>query len=141
MVSNCRSCSLPPPRARCAPRQQLALDYQPFPQRGPLFKQANLPLTALRTAVGTQTATIYAYVVTSVEHREGHLVQTGSGPNWQGGTLTLCTCKHRLRNYLPLEEWPGVWLAGFTSTTEMNGRNALVFLTRIAAAYPSQASL
>ncbi len=55
--------------------------------------------------------------------------------------LTLCTCKHRLRTYLDVADWRGVWLAGFTGVGEGDGRNALVSLTRVAQAFASHADL
>jgi hypothetical protein len=117
------------------------LDYQPFPSRGRLARHLNLPLETLRQALPATSATVYAYVVATVKNRDGRFVQYGSAPNWQGGVLTLCTCKHYMRTFRTPDNWQGVWLAGFTGVRETDGRHALVFLTRIADAVPSQADL
>lgn len=75
----------------------------------------------------------------TIEQRYGRFVQRGSGPNWQGDRLTLCTCKHHLRTFREPADWPGAWLAGFTGVRAGEGHNALVYLARIGHAFASHA--
>jgi hypothetical protein len=53
---------------------------------------------------------VYAYIMSSVVLDGDNLLQTGTGPNFQGGYITLCTCKHRMRTSLPRNEWVGKWV-------------------------------
>src|SRR5207244_9200237 len=71
-----------------------------------------------------------------------NLQQTGSGPNFQGGCLTLCTCKGQMRSGLrpPPTNWKGVWVAGFASRKNCE-TNWLFYLTQVEFAYPSQKDL
>jgi len=107
---------------------------QPYPRRGPLSRQIDPTWEALRERVPA-SAQVYRYVVATVENVHDHFVQHGSGPNWQGGILTLCTCKHAMRTFREPQDWPDTWIAGFTGVKAGGGRNALVYLTRITAAY------
>ncbi|MGM3412089.1 hypothetical protein [Ralstonia holmesii] len=86
---------------------------------------------------------VYAYVVRSVRPRGGQYAQTGSAPNFDGGLITLCTCKHRMRAGLLPEQWTkGVWVAGLTSWDKaFQKQQSLVFLMRVGEAYASQAAL
>ena len=59
---------------------------------------------------------LYAYIVTSIKTTPDLLLQqTGSAPNFQGGRITLCTCKHKdratyhLSKYLD-DPWKNVWV-------------------------------
>ena len=93
--------------------------------------------------VGAPDEDVYAYVVRSVRPANGEFVQTGSAPNFQGGLITLCTCKHRMRATLSPEQWrQGVWVAGLTSWDKAFGKQqSLVYLMRVGEAYASQAEL
>jgi len=46
-----------------------------------------------------------------------------------------------MRSFATPDDWRGRWIAGFTGVAAGDGRNALVFLARIGAAYDSQAAL
>lgn len=116
-------------------------DVQPFPRRGRLRDASNLALTTLRRALGTEGGVTYCYVVDSVTNEGGRLVQRGSGPNLQGGIVTLCTCKHQMRTSLGPDDWEGKWVAGFTGVGAGGGRNALVYLTKVAHAFESHLDL
>ena len=65
--------------------------------------------------------------------------QTRSGPNWQGGRLTLATCKHASRATRAPLDWIGVWWAGFTP--KINGENYLLFLAQVERAFISNYAL
>lgn len=122
----------------CGPNQKT---YQPFPRKGKLHGNLNLSSKALRDIVGSEGAIVYCYVVDSVTDEGGHLVQRGSGPNFQGDMATLCTCKHHMRTSLSPDDWEGKWVAGFTGVGAGGGRNALVFLTRVDHAFESHHGL
>lgn len=106
----------------------------------------NLSIEELRTRiaqVGASDEDVYAYVVRSVRPANGEYVQTGSAPNFHGGLITLCTCKHSMRATLTSEQWQrGVWVAGLTSWDKAFGKQqSLVYLMRVGEAYASQAEL
>src|SRR5437016_5075299 len=64
---------------------------------------------------------VYAYIVTSITTTTDYqLVQEGNGPNFDGGRITLCTCKHKDRATFHSSKdrhdpWKNVWVAGLTS--------------------------
>jgi hypothetical protein len=115
--------------------------YQPFPQEGKLFENSNLPLTALRQRTDSEQDVVYYYVIASVSNEEGRFVQWGSGPNFQGGAITLCTCKHLMRSSLDPYGWKGKWIAGFTGVGAGEGRNAFVYLMKVSHAFESHHDL
>ena len=117
--------------------------HQPFPTTGILAENMNLSLTALQGVLQGQFGSVYGYIVDTIEYAGGVFVQHGSGPNFQGGVITLCTCKHQMRGGLGVSSWPGKWVAGFTGVREVpsSGLNYLVYLMRVAHAYPSHRDL
>jgi len=119
----------------CCKRVQHA--YQPYPQIGLLAKNINPTLKNLQQQIGTGLDHIYCYIVKSVKNKNSFLQQQGCGPNWQGGLITLCTCKHFMRTFLDLESWKGTWIAGFTTADAGNGSNAIVYLMRVEKAFDS----
>ena len=116
-------------------------DVQPYPRRGPLAKHVDLPLDGLLRALAGEHAMLYAYVVATVCNEGGRFVQRGTAPNFQGGRITLCTCKHQMRTYADLDAWVGRWVAGFAGVQAGGGRNALVYLMRVGQAFASHADL
>ena len=116
-------------------------DHQVFPQDGPLALNANSQLRELRARLATDRATVYCYVIVTIEEQSGHFVQTGSGPNFEGGLVTLCTCKHWMRTFKSAEDWVGKWVAGFTGVGPGRGHNYLFFLMRVAQALESHGQL
>ena len=114
--------------------------HQSFPTAGPLCQRFNLNKAQLVEAVGNHSDLVYAYIMRSVVMDGNNLVQMGSGPNFQGGYVTLCTCKHRMRTSLTAEGWRGKWVAGFTSV-KCGGRHWLFYLGRVQQAYESQSEL
>jgi hypothetical protein len=130
----------------CYKRNQL--DYQHFPVSGSLAKNSNLCLKRLARAVNKEKATVYCYIIKSVKNDNGSFRQQGCGPNWQGGLITLCTCKHYMRTFKNSEDWKGKWIAGFTSINDggsrkdgSNRRNALVYLMKVKGAFESHYDL
>jgi hypothetical protein len=102
----------------------------------------NLSLEGLLDRLRKASGQLYYYVVDSVDEGDDAFVQRGSGPNWQGDLVTLCTCKHKMRTYLSVEEWPGIWIAGVTGTDNTHdGNHYLVFLVRVYRAFQSHRDL
>lgn len=117
------------------------IDHQAFPREGPLAYNANLELTELRARLAADGGTLYCYVIDTIEEQGGRFVQTGSGPNFQGGLVTLCTCKHNMRTFKSPPEWRGKWIAGFTGVGPGQGHNRLFFLMAVAHAFESHHQL
>jgi hypothetical protein len=114
--------------------------HQHFPRKGTLSKHINLSKTCLAKMVDGHSDIVYAYVMSTVVMEEGELRQTGTGPNFQGGYITLCTCKHRMRTSLANENWPNKWLAGFSSV-KCDHRHWLFYLAKVEAAFESYSDL
>jgi len=114
--------------------------HQPFPQTAELGQNLNMPLSRLHDCAGGQ-ALVYYYVIASMRKRGEEFVQTGCGPNFQGGLITLCTCKHHLRTFREPDQWNGIWIAGFTSLPTGDGANFLIYLMRVAHAFQSHRDL
>jgi len=113
-------------------------DFQPFPQTGRLAQNLNLSLDDLCLKIGelSQLATVYSYIVATVKNPEGHFIQTGSAPNFQGDVISLCTCKHYMRTFRTIDEWcDNIWIAGFTGTGAGKGKNVLIYLTKVGSAF------
>ena len=118
-------------------------DYQPMPQSGQLAANVNLSLEGVRERiVPFLEDMVYAYVVASVEHNpyENRLYQTGSGPNFQGGVVTLCSCKHQMRTYPAFKSGEEVWVAGYTSSSHPSGQ-MLFYLMRVSQRFESHREL
>lgn len=114
---------------------------QPFPRTGRLRKALNVNLPTLRKHLARESADINPYVVRTVNYSNGRFIQTGSGPNFQGGLITLCTCKHQMRSWLDIHDWPGRWVAGFTRVGAVDRANYLVYLMKVGEAYASHQDL
>jgi hypothetical protein len=69
------------------------------------------------------------YVVRSLRLVNGVLKQKGSGPNLEGGIVTLTTCKHAMRASRALNV--GTWVAGVTSAEMPLRGQALFYLARV----------
>ena len=108
-----------------------------MPYQGRLAKNLNLSLETLSERIAPfQQDAVYLYVVTTVEYYEGRLYQAGSGPNFQGDLITLCSCKHYMRALRDVESWQGVWVAGYTSSAHLGSRR-LFYLTMVSEAFES----
>ena len=136
------SCKVECPRKKRPKCRVNRNDHQPFPQTGPLANnnRRNLPLNELCACIADRND-VYFYVMTSVEYRNQRFLQRGTGPNFQGGFITLCTCKHRMRSSLSARDWRGKWIAGFTSITEYQRKNFLVYLMKVSEAFKSHCDL
>jgi len=116
--------------------------YQAFPDAGPLTGNINLDANGLIRRLGRIGGDVYCYVLTTVKSIEGRFGQTGSGPNFQGGLITLCTCKGMMRAGRPVDAWRGVWIAGMTGAEAgPAGRGHLFYLMRVESAFESHLDL
>ena len=102
------------------------LRYQPISKMN-----CNCGRNNIKTILNTTdlSATIYYYVMKTVKRDGDILRHTGSGPNWQGGVITLCTCKHLMRTYPDIKR--GTWIAGFSNFEAGEGNNFLMYLMRV----------
>lgn len=114
--------------------------HQPFPTTGVLSQHLDLSKARLTQMIEDKSDAVYAYVMSTVVMESGQLLQTGTGPNFQGGCITLCTCKHRMRTSLECEDWPNKWIAGFTSL-DCGRHHWLFYLARVKEAHASQSEL
>jgi hypothetical protein len=115
---------------------------QAFPVSGALAANLNLNLQSLRKRIEATEGEVYCYVVASVRCTDGHFVQLGSAPNFQGDLITLCTCKHQMRSRLDAGSWIGKWVAGFSGRGAAgDGRRYLVYVMQVAKAIESQQEL
>ena len=62
------------------------------------------------------------YIIDSVKYREKMFKQEGSGPNFEGDAITLCTCKHSMRA-LGYKIFENAWIACITSKQVHGGPN------------------
>lgn len=115
--------------------------FQIFPTKGPLGQNSNKPLAYLKKRLSNIEGEAYSYVLSSISLDGESFEQRGCGPNFEGGVLTLCTCKHQMRSRRTAAQWKGVWIAGFTSRTNRDHAHWLFYLARIKAAYDSHADL
>jgi hypothetical protein len=114
--------------------------YQQFPKTGVLSQHVDLNKTRLKEMIKGQSDAVYAYIMSTVVMTESELRQTGTGPNFQGGYITLCTCKHRMRTSLARDDWQNKWIAGFTSL-DCGRQHWLFYLAKVKEAYESQSEL
>lgn len=119
------------------------------------WMQVNKPLPLMNIE-----GVCYAYPHHEVYLNDNEFIQTRSGPNWEGGLLTIATCKHLLRSRLPspykipmsglltltggveMYTWdsePSVWLAGFTPT--IDGATYLLYMARVGVVFGSNYDL
>ena len=138
--------AMPPEKVVCGDRRNSIPDgtpIQPFPTDGQLYDNLDLPKSELESRIDQLPGKIRSYKMTSVTLDEaGLLQQEGSGPNYQGGCLTLCTCQGMFRAEKKnpdewLEDW---WIAGVT-TRNLCGRIWLFYLAKIEKVYASQSEL
>ncbi len=113
------------------------LRFQPVLSR----RYTNLDADTLQARLSGKNGTAYCYVLDSARFEDGRLVHIGTGPNFAGGLITLCTCKHEMRTYLDPEEWVGMWVAGYSDAKAGPARGHLVYLMRVRTAYESYREL
>ncbi len=107
------------------------------------IEQLDLPLALLRERAGDEKPDrpVYPYVVATVKSRRGALEQTGGSPNFQGGMITLCDCKHYLRSFATVCNPRGVWIAGITPPGVTTQHRRYLFYLMYATRVSSHAEL
>ena len=125
----------------CAGPDGGATPHQPFPRTGRLARALNTNLPSLRKLLRKESGDVSPYVLASVNLDNGRFIQTGSAPNFQGGLVTLCTCKHQMRSRRDIRGWPEHWIAGFTGIGAVDRGNYLVYLMKVGEAYASHQDL
>lgn len=116
---------------------------QPFPVESPLREQLDLGLTLLCEHIGDEKPdrAVYPYVVATVKRPRAVFEQTGGSPNFRGGVITLCDCKHYLRSFAPVCDERGVWIAGITGPGVSPRRRRYLFYLMYATPVSSHAEL
>ena len=102
-------------------------------------KDPEKPIPVNSTDLGFLTGvdTLYVYPHHEIELVEGKLLQTRSGPNWEGGIVTLTTCKHLLRTYSSM----GKRTAVCGVTNKLNGQNFVLYVGKLDEIFDSNAEL
>jgi len=82
---------------------------------------------------------IYFYILSTLEYENGKINQYGTAPNFQGGILSLCTCKHWMRTFSNFINEDDLWIAGLTGKNliKKDGENFLYFLMKVGKKYNS----
>jgi hypothetical protein len=131
------------------PEAERADNGQPFPARGLLADNLNSPLALLRRiSPPLLRRPAYVYILTTLSVRKDAYVQRGSAPNFQGGAISLCTCKHKDRSSPPPvgcrgpiadDPWQGIWVAGLCSPSQLRPRG-LFYLMLVDRTFASHAA-
>lgn len=107
-------------------------DHQPFPSEVGWPQRLNQTRGDLKRLRKFKTEPVYSYVIRTIGKKGDAFIQKGSAPNFQGGAITLCTCKHQMRTYSKITNPnPAVWIAGFTGVNVHGKNNWLVYLMRV----------
>jgi len=101
-------------------------------------RRKDLELSKIKELLKKESGVVYSYVATTAKFKEGDLIQTGCGLNFEGGLLTLCTCKRRMRTYPDVKA--GTWIAVFASGAGTQ-EHCLFALMRIGTTFDSHAQL
>ena len=67
----------------------------------------NLNLSRLKKRIHDRAEVVYCYVVRTIKRNEQQFRQEGCAPNFQGGRISLCTCKHHMRTFMSASSWKG----------------------------------
>ncbi len=122
----------------CKINNKSEIRYQQIGGRS--FNQ-NMTLFKLKKELKDNDEPIYYYIIKSVVFSNGEYHQSGCGPNFEGGVITLCTCKHRMRTFPEINK--GTWVAGITTrnSKESNINNSLFYIAQIKKVYDDYDSL
>lgn len=113
-------------------------EYQAYPSKGQLKENMNVCLDKLRQILSEEGGLVYSYVMTTIDPKGDEMIQRGCGPNFQGGVITLCTCKHYMRTWRDVDAWRDVWIAGFTSVNLFDDKkNRLFYLMKVGEGFES----
>jgi hypothetical protein len=117
-------------------------DYQPAPLVGSqLARNMNTGFEEIASLlISEQDSVAYCYVVRSIATENGVMVQKGSGPNFQGGYMTLCTCKWQMRTYRSTDDWRNVWIVGLAGS-KAKTNHAIFYMMKVLVAFESYREL
>lgn len=116
--------------------------YQKYPSNNRLTKNMNLGSEELLTRVSPrETGCFYKLSTVLPSEDSTEFRHIGSGPNFQGGLISQCTCRHDIRaKWYSLKEWKSKWIAGITSKTNL-GASYLFYLIKVQKTFSSYKSL
>lgn len=124
-------CECPPIDGEC----------QSMPTTGSLAHNLNASFARILEVLHTDSSSdAYAYTMTSVRSIDGTMQQCGSGPNIQGGYITLCTCKRLMRTFREPRDWIGAWIIGI-SGAGAGVDHAVFYMMKVQAAFESHYDL
>lgn len=98
----------------------------------------NDPDGLLEALDADQVRECYFYTSHQIYYEDGLIRQTRSSPNWEGGMVTYCTCKHLMRS-VSRDTWEDTWIA--TVGPRECENNCLVCVGRIWRSFPSNFTL
>lgn len=101
--------------------------------------QSNLNVNSydlLKILEGVET--IYIYPHHEIKMIDNMFAQTRSGPNWEGGVLTMATCKHLLRTYKTIEAKKTAFCG---VTNKLDGENYIMYVGVIDKTFGSNFDL
>lgn len=114
--------------------------YQRWPTKGILFDNMNLSKGELKDTIEDSWGKGAHYTVSTViPYDKKTFAQTGCGPNFEGGLISQCTCRHDIRStWFSLKEWKNNWLAGFTGYGQKScGTSYLFYLIKVREPFES----
>lgn len=122
--------------------EKKAILFQEWPTEGILAENMDLNLSELDKRIRHSYGGGAHYTVKSVEpSRKGDntFIQAGCGPNFEGGLISQCTCRHDIRaKWYTLTGWRSKWLAGFTGYGKNRcGDSYLFYLMKIDTTFSS----
>lgn len=101
-------------------------DYQLIDSKN---KNLNLSLSKLQSHLKSNLKEeVYSYVIASIVYVDNTFYQAGCGPNFEGGIITLCTCKHYMRAYKEPRDWKDKWICGLVN---LNNKTYLQYLMQV----------
>ncbi len=147
-LKTCRACTrrISENDGSCSNAHDVA-SSQLFPTHDVLSRNLDTPLAVLQQKISNelQQRAVFVYIVKTVKVRNGKFAQTGCAPNFQGGYISLCTCKHQARASAPPKNcrgpdqsnpWKDVWVAGLCSPDQVRPR-ALFYLMLVGQTFES----
>ena len=117
-------------------------NFQQYPTTGLLHNNLNKSseelIKILESYIESEDL-LYYYIVDTLDYIEGQILQKGSAPNFQGGIISLCTCKHWMRTFSNIRNNENVWILGLTGKNliKKNGGNYLYYLMKVEKKYES----
>lgn len=109
-------------------------DYQKYKSLGPIV--LNPTVEQIRSRIQDASDSLYYFPLHEIYLEDDIFKQTRSSPNFQGRYMTFTTCKQYLRTYKTVEDWFGLWYAGFTPI-KGTGDNYIFFLGQIYLSFES----